>query len=38
MAEALAMDLVDLGVRISVINPGSVETKATSVNAFEMPS
>ena len=37
MAEALAMDLVDLGVRISVINPGFVKTKATSVNAFEMP-
>ncbi len=37
MAEALAMDLVDLGVRISVINPGFVETEATSVNAFEMP-
>ncbi len=37
MCEALAMDLVDLGVRISVINPGFVETEATSVNAFEMP-
>ena len=37
MAEALAMDLVDLGVRISVINPGFVETDATSVNEFEMP-
>jgi NAD(P)-dependent dehydrogenase (short-subunit alcohol dehydrogenase family) len=37
MAEALAMDLVDLGVRISVINPGFVETDATSVNDFEMP-
>jgi len=37
MAEALAMDLVDLGVRISVINPGFVETAATSVNEFEMP-
>ncbi len=37
MAEALAMDLVDLGVRISVINPGFVETEATSVNQFEMP-
>lgn len=37
MAEALAMDLVDLGVRISVINPGFVKTRATSVNAFEMP-
>ncbi len=37
MAEALAMDLVDLGVRISVINPGFVETEATSVNSFSMP-
>ena len=37
MAEALAMDLVDLGVRISVINPGFVETEATSVNDFDMP-
>ena len=37
MAEALAMDLVDLGVRISVINPGFVETEATSVNEFKMP-
>lgn len=37
LAESLAMDLVDLGVRISVINPGFVETEATSVNEFEMP-
>jgi NADP-dependent 3-hydroxy acid dehydrogenase YdfG len=37
LAESLAMDLVDLGVRISVINPGFVETEATAVNAFEMP-
>lgn len=37
MAECLAMDLMDLGVRISVINPGFVETEATSVNDFEMP-
>ncbi|MEO1459659.1 MAG: SDR family NAD(P)-dependent oxidoreductase [Pseudomonadota bacterium] len=37
MAEALAMDLVDLGVRVSVINPGFVETDATSVNEFDMP-
>lgn len=37
MAEALAMDMVDLGVRISVINPGFVETEATEVNEFEMP-
>lgn len=35
--EALAMDLIDLGVRISVINPGFVDTEATSVNSFEMP-
>ncbi|MEM6487547.1 MAG: SDR family NAD(P)-dependent oxidoreductase [Pseudomonadota bacterium] len=37
MAEALAMDLATRGVRISVINPGFVETDATSVNDFEMP-
>ncbi|MEM9784785.1 MAG: SDR family NAD(P)-dependent oxidoreductase [Pseudomonadota bacterium] len=37
MAEALAMDLATKGVRISVINPGFVETDATSVNEFEMP-
>lgn len=37
MAEALAYDLIDLHVRISVINPGFVETEATSVNDFEMP-
>ncbi|SFI86333.1 SDR family NAD(P)-dependent oxidoreductase [Albimonas pacifica] len=37
MAESLALDLMDLGVRISVINPGFVETEATSVNDFEMP-
>jgi NADP-dependent 3-hydroxy acid dehydrogenase YdfG len=37
MCEALAMDLVDLGVRITVINPGFVDTEATSVNEFEMP-
>ncbi|MEO0426981.1 MAG: SDR family NAD(P)-dependent oxidoreductase [Pseudomonadota bacterium] len=37
MAEALAMDMADLGVRISVVNPGFVETDATSVNEFDMP-
>lgn len=37
MAEALAFDLIDLDVRISVINPGFVETEATGVNDFEMP-
>ena len=35
--EALAMDCEDLGIRISVVNPGFVETEATSVNEFEMP-
>lgn len=37
MAESLALDLATLGVRLSVINPGFVETEATSVNTFEMP-
>lgn len=37
MAESLAFDLIDLGVRISVICPGFVETEATAVNDFEMP-
>lgn len=37
MAEALAFDLIDLGVRISVLNPGFVETEATAVNKFQMP-
>ena len=35
--EALAFDLIDLGVRISVICPGFVKTEATAVNDFEMP-
>lgn len=37
MAEALAFDLIDLDVRISVINPGFVKTEATGLNDFEMP-
>ncbi|MEO1293488.1 MAG: SDR family NAD(P)-dependent oxidoreductase [Pseudomonadota bacterium] len=37
MAESLAFDLAPIGVRISVINPGFVETEATAVNEFEMP-
>ena len=37
LCEALAMDLVDFGVRISVVNPGFVKTDATSVNEFTMP-
>lgn len=37
MAEALAFDLTPRDVRISVINPGFVETEATAVNNFKMP-
>lgn len=37
MAEALAFDLATRDVRICVINPGFVETEATSVNDFKMP-
>ncbi|MEL6794035.1 MAG: SDR family NAD(P)-dependent oxidoreductase [Pseudomonadota bacterium] len=37
MAECLAYDMIDLNVRISVINPGFVKTEATAVNDFEMP-
>jgi NADP-dependent 3-hydroxy acid dehydrogenase YdfG len=37
MAEALAFDLIDLNVRLSVINPGFVDTEATAVNDFQMP-
>ncbi len=37
MAEALAFDLIDLNVRISVVCPGFVETEATAVNNFQMP-
>lgn len=37
MAEALAFDMAPKGLRVSVINPGFVETDATSVNDFEMP-
>ncbi|MEL6979012.1 MAG: SDR family NAD(P)-dependent oxidoreductase [Pseudomonadota bacterium] len=37
MAEALAFDMAPRGLRISVINPGFVETEATSVNDFKMP-
>ena len=35
--EALAMDCEDLGIRVSVVNPGFVDTEATSVNSFDMP-
>ena len=38
MAESLKFDLDKLGVRIQVINPGFVDTPATSDNAFDMPA
>jgi NADP-dependent 3-hydroxy acid dehydrogenase YdfG len=37
MAEALAFDLIDLNVRISVINPGFVKSEATAQNNHRMP-
>lgn len=37
MAESLALDMEETGVRLSVVNPGFVETEATKVNDFEMP-
>lgn len=37
LCEALAMDLVGQGVRISVVNPGFVDTDATAINDFRMP-
>lgn len=37
MAESLAFDLAPRGLRISVVNPGFVETEATAVNDFDMP-
>ncbi len=37
MAQALSFDAGPAGVRIQVVNPGFVETPATSVNDFPMP-
>ncbi|MEP3436462.1 MAG: SDR family NAD(P)-dependent oxidoreductase [Hoeflea sp.] len=38
MTESLKFDLDKFGVRIQVINPGFVDTPATSENAFTMPA
>ncbi|MEO7335539.1 MAG: SDR family NAD(P)-dependent oxidoreductase [Caldimonas sp.] len=38
LAETLWLDLEPLGIGVSVINPGFVETPLTSGNAFEMPA
>jgi NAD(P)-dependent dehydrogenase (short-subunit alcohol dehydrogenase family) len=37
LAETLYLDLQPLGIGVSVINPGFVETPLTSQNKFEMP-
>jgi NAD(P)-dependent dehydrogenase (short-subunit alcohol dehydrogenase family) len=38
LAEALHMDLAPLGIGVSVINPGFVETPLTAQNGFAMPA
>jgi NAD(P)-dependent dehydrogenase (short-subunit alcohol dehydrogenase family) len=38
LAENLYLDLHDLGVGVSVINPGFVETPMTAQNTFRMPA
>lgn len=38
LAETLYLDLQPQGLGVSVINPGFVETPATSVNEFKMPA
>lgn len=37
LAECLKLELEPLGLKVSVINPGFVETPMTSVNRFKMP-
>ena len=37
LAESLNFDLEPKGIKIQIINPGFVETDATSVNDFDMP-
>lgn len=38
LAETLYLDLHDLGIGVSVINPGFVDTPATAGNDFHMPA
>ena len=38
LAETLYLDLHDLGIGVSVINPGFVDTPLTQGNAFDMPA
>ena len=37
LAESLWFDLTPQGIKVQVVNPGFVETEATTVNDFEMP-
>ena len=37
MAESLRPELEDKGIKLQLITPGFVRTKATSINDFEMP-
>ena len=37
MAEALAIECLDQGIKVQVINPGFVETPLTAQNDFDMP-
>ena len=38
LAETLYLDLHDLGLGVSVVNPGFVETPLTAQNTFQMPA
>ena len=38
LAEVLYLDLHDLGIGVSVVNPGFVQTPLTAQNAFHMPA
>ena len=38
LSEALYMDLQDIGIGVSVVNPGFVATPLTAQNTFEMPA
>jgi NAD(P)-dependent dehydrogenase (short-subunit alcohol dehydrogenase family) len=38
MAETMYLDLAPLGMGVSIINPGFVETPLTAQNAFKMPA
>ncbi len=37
LAECLYFDMYKVGIKVQIINPGFVETQATSINDFKMP-